>query len=159
MGQVEIIIAVIAAVVLISKFLSKKDRVTVLPDGTRFGDDGSDPATSALEEYKSSVDGVEYDADFDGGNGLLTVYVVIDNAIDHPIEVDVEEGLTGYKSSPYAEEIGALISIGCVYVDLGAAIENELSADLETGGANLDRGLAERIAKELVRVKRKVSGE
>ena len=158
MGQVEVLIAVIAAVVLISKFLSKKDHVTVLDDGTSFGDDGSDPVDTSWEEYKSSVDGVDFDADFVPEDGLLTVYVEVDGPIDHPIEVDVEEGLTGYESSPYAPEIGALIAMGCVYVDLGAVIEDELSADIETGGTTLNKALAERVAGELVRIRKKALG-
>ncbi len=159
MGQIEVLIAVIAAVVLVAKYLSKKDHVTVLPDGTRFGDDGSDPVDTAWEEYASSVDGVDFNADFDAGDGLLTVYVETDEAVEHPIEVDVEEGITGYESSPYAAEIGDLIAMGCEYVDLGAVIENELSADVETGGTSLDKALAERVAMELVKVRRKALGE
>ena len=158
MDQIEVLIAVVAAVLLISKFLSKKDHVTVLPDGTRFGDDGSDTVDLPWEEYESSVDGVTFRADFDTEVGELTVAVEIDEAIGYPIEMDVEEGLTGYESSPYAVEIGTLISMGCVYVDIGAAIEDELSALAVTGGAYLDKTLAERIARELVRVKRKAFG-
>ena len=150
-----LLIVVIILVILFLRSVSEKT-ITMPPDvGGSFSPvPGEVPGAPDFKAMEGVVDGEPYTADVYEDAGV-TVSIDTDEPFDHDREVDAREGRPEIKADdPFRAELEELLSLGADLIELMGET-SWISASFPRR-ITVDAALAEKTARLLVRIKRKI---